>query len=148
VASQDRVPPPPPGAADRRRDERLDLLAQIEVRRMGGDVSILPVGNISAGGIFLKLEPGLSLDGVMVGEPVTLFIDLSSLGDDLTLSGEAVVARIDRGGPGRNAGFALMWTSTDAAFSEKLATVLKRLAAPSPAPPPTPPKIPLVPRPR
>ncbi|HEU4615692.1 MAG TPA: PilZ domain-containing protein, partial [Kofleriaceae bacterium] len=50
-----RARPPLPPGAERRRHERFELLAQVEVRRMA-EVSVLPVANISAGGMLVRLE--------------------------------------------------------------------------------------------
>jgi hypothetical protein len=120
-----RRPPPPPGA-ERRRSERVELLAQVQLRRGDGEVALLPVANISAGGVLLRVEPGTMPRGLRVGGPVGVYLDL---GGDLSLDGEAEVVRLDLlGGPGRSPGIALMWTSSDPAFAEKLALVLRRAA--------------------
>lgn len=121
------APPPPPGS-ERRRAERMELLAQVQVKRGDGEVVLLPVGNISAGGVFLHIDRGMLLRGLRVGEAVTVFLDLTSAGDDLALHVEAEVVRLDLlGGPGRKAGIALMWSSQDPAFAQKLARALERL---------------------
>lgn len=120
------VLPPLPGAAERRHAERLELLAQIELRRGEGEVVLMPVVNISAGGVFLRIDAGM-LRGMRVGDPVGVFLDC---GDDVTLDVEAEVVRVDLlgGGPDRPAGVALMWASADPAFSENLTRALRRVA--------------------
>ena len=121
------MPPPPPGAADRRQSERVELLAQIEVRRGGGEVLVLPVVNISAGGVFLRIDAGSLQGGLRVGDPVGLFLDC---GSDVTLDVDAEVVRIDlNGGQGRPAGIALMWASADPAFAENLTRALRVVAS-------------------
>ena len=118
------IPPPPPGAAERRRAERIELLAQIELRRGGGEVVLLPVVNISAGGVFLRIDTGMLLRGLRVGDRVGLFLDC---GADVTLDVEAEVVRVDLlGGPERSAGIALMWASSDPEFAENLTRALRR----------------------
>jgi hypothetical protein len=119
-------PPPPPGAAERRRADRLELLAHIELRRGGGEVVLLPVINISAGGVFLRIDDGM-LRGMRVGDPVGVFLDC---GGEVTLDVDAEVVRMDlMGGPDRPAGIALMWASSDPSFSENLTAALRRFAA-------------------
>ena len=118
-------PPPPPGA-ERRRTHRVELLAQVQLRRGDGEVFLLPVTNISAGGAFLRLEQGVGISSLVVGDQVDIFIDL---GSSFTLDLPAQVLRIDiKGGDGRVAGIGLRWTSSDAAVSERLEAALKHLA--------------------
>jgi hypothetical protein len=120
------MPPPPPGAKDRRQSERLELLAQLELRRGGGEVVLLPVLNISAGGVFLRIDGGSLQRGLRVGDPVGVFLDC---GNDVTLDVDAEVVRVDlMGGPDRPAGIALMWASADPAFAEKLTRALRMVA--------------------
>jgi hypothetical protein len=121
-----RTPPPPPGA-ERRRSERIEILAQVELRRGDGEVVLLPVANISAGGVLLRVDRGMLLRGVRVGDQVGIYLDL---GGDLSFEVEAEVVRVDLlGGPGRTPGIALMWTSEDPAFAEKLVLALRRAAS-------------------
>ena len=111
---------------ERRQSERLELLAQIELRRGSTEVVLLPVVNISAGGVFLRIEGGSLQNGLRVGDPVGVFLDC---GADVTLDVEAEVVRVDLlGGQGRPAGIALMWASADPAFAEKLTLALRRVA--------------------
>ena len=118
-------PPPPPGA-ERRRTHRVELLAQVQLRRGDGEVFLLPVSNISAGGAFLRLEPGIGISSLVVGDQVDIFLDL---GSSFTLDLPAQVLRIDvKGGDGRVAGIGLRWTSTDPTLGDRLDAALKHLA--------------------
>ena len=89
-------PPPPPGA-ERRRTHRVELLAQVQLRRGDGEVFLLPVVNISAGGAFLRLEAGVGISSLVVGDQVDIFLDL---GSSHMLDLAAQVLRIDVQGQG------------------------------------------------
>jgi hypothetical protein len=119
-------PPPPPGS-ERRRNNRLTIMAQVELRR-GGEVVVLPVGNISAGGVLLYLG---KLDGgrrtFRIGESVSVFLAVDHEGEELSLAMDAEVMRVDLGGPERPAGVGLMWTSKDPQAVATLARILGRL---------------------
>jgi Tfp pilus assembly protein PilZ len=118
-------PPPPPGS-ERRRTHRVELLAQVQLRRGDGEVFLLPVANISVGGAFLRLEPGVGISSLVVGDQVDIFLDL---GANVTVELPAQVLRIDlKGGDGRVAGIGLRWTATDAALQDRLGAALKHLA--------------------
>lgn len=118
-------PPPPPGS-ERRLTHRVDLLAQVQLRRGDGEVFLLPVSNISAGGAFLRLERGVGISSLVVGDQVDIFLDL---GSSHTLDLQAKVLRIDvQGGDGRVAGIGLRWTSTDPTLMERLEVALKHLS--------------------
>lgn len=112
---------------DRRRAVRETITARVSLRRSNDSVD-LDVGNISAGGIFLKLAP-VQMPMVALGEAVTVYFDVGpdAYGDPLDLEVDAEVVRVDLGGPGRSAGIALMWTSTDPAVPQRLALVLDHL---------------------
>lgn len=112
---------------DRRRHPRFPVLTQISLSK-GGVASELQATNISAGGIFVQLVEG-AYPGVHPGSRVTVHFDLGSdnYGRPLDLTAEAEVVRVDLGGPGRPAGFALMWTSEDAAVASQLAVILEYL---------------------
>ncbi len=93
--------------------------------RVGGEVALLNVNNISAGGLLIGLGVG-EHPGVRVGDEVSVFLDL---GDDdegkpVTLDAAAEVVRVDLGGLGRPAAIALMWTADAVAFTDQLARVL------------------------
>jgi len=125
------TPDPPPedenGGRDRRRHPRFPVLAQISLLG-GSSPSELQATNISAGGIFVQLVQG-EYPGVHPGNRVTVHFDLGSdnYGRPLDLTAEAEVVRVDLGGPGRPAGFALMWTSEDSAVASQLAVILEYL---------------------
>lgn len=121
-------PPTPPGR-DRRRHTRYDIFAQIQLRR-GADVSVLPVLNISAGGVLVELAEG-EHPAVRPGETVDVFLDTGDLEQDSSESFEtaAEVVRVDLGGPGRRPTIALMWTSDDPAMVEVLGRILTRMRA-------------------
>ena len=119
-------PPPPPPGAERRRSNRVELLAQVQLRRGDGEVFLLPVSNISAGGAFLRLERGVGISSLSVGDQVDIFLDL---GSSFTLDLDAQVLRIDvQGAEGRVAGIGLCWTSTDPALLARLDQALAHLA--------------------
>jgi hypothetical protein len=118
-------PPPPPGS-ERRRTHRVELLAQVQLRRGDGEVFLLPVSNISAGGAFLRLERGVGISSLVVGDQVDIFLDLGSA---VTIELAAQVLRIDvQGGDGHVAGIGLRWTTSDPALHERLESALKHLA--------------------
>jgi hypothetical protein len=112
---------------ERRKSERKPVKAKVMLR--GGEQEIeLDIDNISAGGIFLRL--GIAQRPMSVlGEAVVVSFDVGpdSYGDPLDLEVDAEVVRIDLGGPGRPAGIALMFTSTDPAVPQRLALVLEHL---------------------
>lgn len=118
-------PPPPPGA-ERRRTNRVELLAQVQLRRGDGEVFLLPVVNISAGGAFLRLEAGVGISSLVVGDQVDIFLDL---GATHMLDLSAQVLRIDvQGQGGRVAGIGLRWSSKDPAMMGRLEAALKHLS--------------------
>jgi hypothetical protein len=112
---------------DRRKHHRFEIVTQISMRA-GGEVSVLVATNISAGGMFIELLPG-EIPGLSPGAEVSVHLDLGSdkYGRPLDLDCRAEVVRVDLGGPGRNAGFAMMWTSHDSAVAKRLAVILEFL---------------------
>ena len=119
-------PPPPSPPPERRQSERVELLAQVELRHGDGEVALLPVANISAGGVLLRLEEGV-LPAVRVGDAVGVFLDV---GDDMTFEVDAEVVRLDvADDPDRPVAVALMWSSADPAFAARLAQALERIAS-------------------
>ncbi len=112
---------------DRREHHRFEIVTQISMLR-GGEVSVLVATNISAGGLYIELLPG-EIPGLSPGAEVSVHVDMGSdkYGRPLDLDSEAEVVRVDLGGPGRNAGFALMWTSHDSAVAKRLAVILEYL---------------------
>jgi len=120
-------PPTDGDGRDRREHQRFPVLTQISMHR-GGAASELQATNISAGGIFVELVEG-AYPGVHPGNKVSVHFDLGSddYGRPLDLTADAEVVRVDLGGPGRPAGFALMWTSHDSAVASQLAVILEYL---------------------
>jgi hypothetical protein len=121
-----KLPPPPPGS-ERREHRRLELLAQIDIKR-GADVWVVKVTNISAGGLFAEVDTRQMI-GLRQGDQVNVFLDLGTdaLGRPLTIETSAEVVRVDHGGAGRPAGFGMMWTSTDGAVADSLARLLRHI---------------------
>lgn len=117
-----RVKPPLPPGAERRRHERFELLAQVELRR-AGEVSLLPVANISAGGMLVKLE-GDALADIAVGEQVSVFLDISDAPEPIAVTLDAAVVRVNG-----VASVALKWTTTESATLAQLAKLLEHAAS-------------------
>jgi hypothetical protein len=113
--------------SERRKSERKRITAKVTVRHSDAS-TVLDVENISAGGILLRLAPA-QMPSAALGEAVTVYFDVGpdGYGDPLDLEVDAEVVRVDLGGPGRPAGIALMWTSTDPAVPQRLALVLEHL---------------------
>jgi hypothetical protein len=125
-----KAPPPPPGA-ERRRAQRLTLMAQVELRR-AGEVVVLPVGNISEGGLFLVLD---KLDGgrrapFRIGEVVSVFLAVDDAGEEVAMAIDAEVMRVDLGGANRPAGVGLKWKQPDVESEASLVRILARVATP------------------
>jgi hypothetical protein len=116
-----------PEGRNRRRYERREYVARVSMKT-GDGTSVLPVGNISAGGIYLKLKRG-QIAGIALGEDVIVYFDVGpdEYGDALDLEVDAEVVRVDMGGLDRDPGIALMWTSTDPLVAQQLALVLAHL---------------------
>lgn len=112
---------------DRRKAERQPITATVTLRRSGAS-AVFEVDNISAGGILVRLPPA-QMPIARLGEAVVVHFDVGpdAYGDPLDLEVDAEVVRVDLGGPGRAAGIALMWTSTDPAVPQRLALVLEHL---------------------
>jgi hypothetical protein len=114
-----KKPPLPPGA-ERRHFERFELLAQVELRHHD-EVALLPIVNISAGGILLSAERGEAAD-LGVGEEVSVFLDVSDLPEPIELTMDAAVVRVTAAESGSS--IALMWTGTNGVGVSKLAKLL------------------------
>ena len=97
--------------------------------RQGAKVTHLHAANISAGGMFLEVDAG-AYPGVAIGDEVAVHLDMGSdrFGRPLEIRTPCEVVRIDLGGPGRHAGFAVMWASSDPVLVHSLAVVLEYLA--------------------
>jgi hypothetical protein len=142
-----RAKPPPPPGSERRQHPRYEVLAQVEIR--GGESTlVVPVRNISAGGLYIDLEShdprGLGPE-LAPGQRATIFLDASEGGNDpdMAVSREAEILRIDEGdgegegrGDGRGderaaaggrAGMALRWTLAEVEVIERLSRILEVL---------------------
>lgn len=126
-----RAKPPPPPGSERREHPRYEVLAQVEIR--GGDSTlVVPVRNISAGGLYVDLDShdpeGLG-PTLAPGQRATIFLDASEGGDDpdLAVSRDAEILRIDKKGPGGRGGMALRWTLAEVEVIERLALLLEVL---------------------
>jgi hypothetical protein len=121
-----KLPPPAPGS-ERRKHERLEVLAQIDIKR-GADVWVVKVTNMSIGGLFVELDTRQMI-GVHQGDEVGVFLDLGAdaAGQPLQLETRAEVVRVDYGGAGRPAGVGMMFTSSDAATAAALTRVLRHI---------------------
>ena len=118
-----KKPPLPPGA-ERRRFERFELFAQVELE-VDGDVLVLPIINISAGGLLLRAEQG-EASALQVDDRVTVHLDISDIPAPITVTMDASVVRVvtAEGAPTK---VAVMWTSTDAMAVLRLAELLEYL---------------------
>lgn len=117
-----RTPPPPPGS-ERRQHPRYEVLAQVEIS--GNEATlVLPVRDISAGGISVGLDEGGSID-FNLGDRVAVFLDagVESNGRPLHVTVDAEVVRIPGGREARPA-VAFRWIFADPAVSERFAAVL------------------------
>src|SRR5689334_4601843 len=103
-----RAKPPLPPGAERRRFERFELLAQVELR-LHGEVVVLPIVNIAAGGILLRMELD-DVAGIGMDEHVSVFLDVHDMPQPITISMDATVVRVV---PGASPSVALMWTSAN-----------------------------------
>lgn len=115
-------PPLPPGA-ERRRFERFELLAQVELE-VDGDVLVVPIVNISAGGVLLRAEHA-EATSLHVDDQVSVHLDISDIANPITVTMDASVVRIVTSDAG--ATIAMMWTSTDAMAVVRLAELLQYL---------------------
>ncbi len=111
----------PPGADERRQHLRYELVAQLQLRA-GGEVLILDVGNISAGGMLISLA-GAQPD-VREGDVVSVFVDI---GDDedgkpLSIDADAEVVRIIGGSQ-----IGIKWKSDDPHFGDRLDRLLAKI---------------------
>jgi hypothetical protein len=105
-----RTPPLPP--PERRKAERLDLYAQVELRSRD-EVMLLPVVNISSGGLLARNEG----THVETGGEVTVFLEAN----DISFTVEASVIRCDA------MYIAVMFMSTDEEAATSLGKLLEYL---------------------
>lgn len=130
-----RAKPPPPPGSERRQHPRYDVLAQVEIRG-GENTLVVPVRNISVGGLYVDLEdhePGTLGPSLAAGQRATVFLDASDLEEDLVVSRDADILRIDRPEVGRG-GMAMRWTEIEpeaARHFERVLDVLRRRGGPT-----------------
>ncbi len=118
-------PPPPPGA-ERRRHDRIDVLAQVELE-FGDAVVVAAVDNISLGGAFLA-HPD---EEVALGEIVRVHLTAGAV-DTVQ---EAKVVRVSRGA---HAGFAVSWIGPTARTYAVIERLMRPASEPATAPNPEP----------
>ena len=116
-----RVKPPLPPGAERRRFERFELLAQVELRRRD-EVALIPVVNISAGGMLLRVE-GDELSDLDVDERQSVYLDVGNFAEPISLAMEATVVRVMRDGDAATS-VAVMWSSVNGTAIVQLAKLL------------------------
>ena len=87
-----------------------------------GEVSVVSVTNISAGGMYIETTPGEQLS-MELHERVVVYmhLDEQEVGEEIQFESPAEVVRINAGG---TPGYGLMWTSHDPKVTQKIAQVL------------------------
>jgi hypothetical protein len=105
---------------DRRQHERLELLAQVALRR-SGQIEAFPTINISAGGILLRNDRNVTFE---INEQIRIAFDVPELAPAFAIDARVVRVVAPTTKPGL---MAAMWTSSDAGSSDCLAQVLWRL---------------------
>ena len=113
------TPPPPPGS-ERRKHERFDVIAQVEIKR-SNEVWLVPVVNISAGGVLVEFDD--EVPELRAGDAAQVFLDLGAM---MSVNVDAEVVRM-QGGAGKKARAAFMWTAADPNVTRKLASILDRM---------------------
>ena len=121
---------PPPsspqqlGSHERRRHPRFRPLAHVHFSG-AGEVAVLPIADISAGGIRLTMHPDelIKLD---IDEHVSVFLEAASDGQDgpVFVEVDATVVRIKRSEP---AHIALEWHERPPDIAERFDAVLRIL---------------------
>ena len=102
---------------DRRKDERFDLLAQVELHR-GGQVETLATLNISASGLLLRNDRNVEF---VIGGGIRVGFDVPQLTPAFSIDAKVVRVVLATARP---AVLAAMWTSSDAAAAASLAQML------------------------
>src|SRR5262245_16754156 len=95
--------------SERRRFERFELIAEVELR-LRDQVVHLPIVNSSAGGGLLRIERA-KLPGVGVDEQVSVCLDVA-VPEPLTIIMDATIVRVIATTAATD--IALMWTSSNA----------------------------------
>ena len=105
---------------ERRQHERLELLAQVELRRVG-QVETLSAINISAGGVLLRNDRNIEFT---TGEEIRVHFDVPELIPAFSI--DAIVIRVVAASS-RPAALAAMWTSSDPTATAALGQLLWNL---------------------
>lgn len=113
-----------PNSEDRRRHPRFQPLAKVEFSG-GGEVAVLPIADISAGGVRLSMSPDdlIELD---IDERVSVFLEAAAEGHGgpVYVKVDATVVRIKRSDP---AHLALEWQPRAPEAKERFEAVLRIL---------------------
>lgn len=120
-----RAKPPPPPGSERRQHPRYEVLAQVEIRG-GENTLVVPVRNISVGGLYVDLDdhdPNTLGSSIAAGQRATIFLDASDGNEDLVISRDADILRIDRPEVGRG-GMAMRWAEIAPEEAERFTRVL------------------------
>jgi hypothetical protein len=104
-------------SSERRQHERIELLAQVELRR-GGNVETLATINISAGGLLLLNDRNVPYE---IGEAIRVHFNAPDLASPFSL--DATIVRVIAA-TAKPALLAAMWTSSDAAATQSLSQLL------------------------
>jgi len=103
--------------SERRKDERFELLAQVELHR-GGQIETLATLNISASGLLLRNDRNVEY---VIGEGIRVRFDVPQLTPAFAIDAKVVRVVAATSKPGA---LAAMWTSSDVAASASLAQML------------------------
>lgn len=100
-------------------------MAQVQIP-LHGEVHVVQVENISAGGLLIRLDHGESLD-LRLGEVVQVFLEPPTLETErvVSLAGDAEVVRMQPRTATSASTLALMWSSCEPDFVRTLAQVLE-----------------------
>jgi PilZ domain-containing protein len=113
-------PPPLPGK-ERREHPRVDLIAQVQVKRTS-EILILQARNVSFGGVFLEGNPK-EYPQLGVGMEVDISLAPEDDPESQTIEMRARIARIERSG---QLGFGLSIIRIDANSQGRLNALIRR----------------------
>jgi PilZ domain len=116
------MPKPPPLPDDERREHpRVELIAQVQVKR-STEILILQARNVSFGGVFLEGNPK-DYPQLGVGMEVECSLSPEDDPEGKTIEMRARIARIERSG---QIGFGLSIVRIDANSQGRLAALIRR----------------------
>src|SRR6476659_393348 len=118
--SELRTPPPPPKPGQKRKHERYELMASVELVS-GSETLVLAARNVSMGGIFVACD-GNDLTGLKIGSEVELMVFDAQADDSAAVRATAEVVRRDGTGVG------LRWKD-DKQMASQLAALLSSFGA-------------------